>query len=472
MRIQLTSVILFFFTLLGAQPQEATLLGRWDREDLTGSSSYNNTYNEVWGMAINGREYAVIGSTAGTHFIDVTDPAQPAEVAFVAGAAQGGQVIHRDYHHYGCYLYAACDEGPSTLQIIDCSNLPASVEVVYDSDALFRRAHNIFIDADAAKLYAMGVGGGGLGYNPLRIYDLADPVDPQFVGVYNQFGGLFPSHVHDGFVRNNIAFLNLGFTGMAVVDFSDTANPQTLGTLTTYPFSGYNHSGWPTDDGQYYYLADENHGYRMKILDVSDYSDITYAGLFDAESESTQSIPHNQIVACDYLYVSYYYDGLQVYDISDPVDPQRVLYYPTSTRTNTGSYEGAWGVYPFLPSGLILVSDMQEGLFVLAGPGDACAARDESALSCGATATQEATALNQPAAGQLTVGISLAENQSNVKMTLLDLNGRLIRRSPVGDLGAGNHQLRLDTGNLTPGWYLLRLQADGWQHSERLIIGR
>ena len=41
---------------------------------------YDNTYNECWGFKINDHEIAVIGSTAGTHFFDVTDPQNSIEV--------------------------------------------------------------------------------------------------------------------------------------------------------------------------------------------------------------------------------------------------------------------------------------------------------------------------------------------------------------------------------------------------------
>ncbi len=479
MRSLLTLSSLFISALLFAQPQEATLLGQWSRDDLVGSIYYDNTYNEVWGLAINGREYAVIGSTAGAHFIDLENPAQPTEVAFVPGAAQGVQIVHRDYHNYGCYLYAACDEGPSTLQIIDCSNLPESVEVVYDSDALFRRAHNIFIDTAYAKLYAFGVGGGNLGYNAMRIYDISDPVSPQLAGIYSTFGNIQAGHVHDGYVHNNIAYLNCGYDGFAIVDFSDVADPVTLGTMTDYPFAGYNHSGWITDDGQYYYLGDENHGYKLKILDVSDPADITYSGLFDAESDAELSIPHNQIVACNYLYVSYYYDGLQVFDLSDPVNPQRAWYYNTSSRPHTDSYEGAWGVYPFLPSGRILVSDMQTGLFVLEGPGDDCPARQESAVDCEvATATADRASeadlrlFPQPVSETLTIALELAKAQRNVNLTLLDINGQVVRRFSWGAVPPGAQQLTVDLGDLPPGMYLLRLQSAEIDRTHRLTVGR
>ena len=105
--------------------QTATLLYNWQDTTLVGSWTYDNTYNECWGLVVNEREFAVIGSTAGTHFFDITDPANSTQVAFVAGGSTGGVVIHRDYHDFGGYLYMVCDEGStSTLQIVDISNLP------------------------------------------------------------------------------------------------------------------------------------------------------------------------------------------------------------------------------------------------------------------------------------------------------------------------------------------------------------
>ena len=125
--------------------QTATLLYNWQDTSLVGSWAYNNTYNECWGLVANDREYAIIGSTEGTHFFDITDPTNSTEIHFVAGAYTGGGVIHRDYHDYAGYLYAVCDEGnSSTLQIIDYTNLPNYLNIVYDSNILFNKSHNIF----------------------------------------------------------------------------------------------------------------------------------------------------------------------------------------------------------------------------------------------------------------------------------------------------------------------------------------
>ena len=145
-----------FFSIFSFSQLNTSLLFHWDDPTIIGSTSYDNAYNECWGFEVNNTEIAVIGSTEGTHFFDVTDPQNSTEVAFVAGAYTGGGVVHRDYHDYQGYLYIVCDEGwsTSTLQIVDISNLPTSVNVVYDSDNLFNTSHNIFIDTATAKLYA------------------------------------------------------------------------------------------------------------------------------------------------------------------------------------------------------------------------------------------------------------------------------------------------------------------------------
>ena len=346
------------------------LLYHWKDSSLVSSTIHDNTYNEVWGIVHEGREYAIIGSTYGTHFIDVTDPKNSVEIQRIPGGTIGREVIHRDYHDYNGYLYAVCDEGSeSTLQIIDFTTLPDSVHVVYDSKQYIRRAHNIFIDEDNAKLYAMFTAGDQASFSPIRIFDLSDPIDPQPLAAYSSIDGVtLASGTHDGFFKDNIGYLNNGFRGLAIVDFTNPLEAKIVASLAPadYPQPGYNHSGWLSEDGDYYYMADENHGHDMKIIDVSNLPDVRVEGVFNAESTSNFSIPHNQVVAGDYLYVSYYFDGLQVYDISDPKLPVRKMHFPTASRTHqNGVYQGAWGVYPFFPSGNILVSDMQEGLFVI-----------------------------------------------------------------------------------------------------------
>ena len=353
--------LLFLYTILhinSYSQQNANKLFHWNDSSLVGSWSYDNTYNECWGVEINGREIAIIGSTAGTHFFDVTDPVNSTEVAFVAGSYTGEGVIHRDYHDYQGYLYIVCDEGPSTLQIIDISDLPNSINTVYDSNQLFARAHNIFIDTATAKLYACASN------VAMQVYSLVNPIDPLLLYSYTDVG-----HVHDAYVRNDTAYLNCGNDGFRIVDFHyldlpGGVAPIELASLTSYPDAGYNHSGWLSDDGNIYAMQDENHGADVKILDVSDFNNISVLSIFNSGVDS-QSMAHNGIIKDSLLYLAYYHDGLRVFDISNPNSPSQIWMYDTYLINDHNSYKGAWGVYPYFSSGNIIISDMQEGLFVV-----------------------------------------------------------------------------------------------------------
>ncbi|MDG1718968.1 MAG: choice-of-anchor B family protein [Flavobacteriales bacterium] len=349
-----------FLSILSFSQLNSTLLFHWDDSTIIGSASYDNAYNECWGFKVNNTEIAVIGSTEGTHFFDVTDPQNSTQVAFVAGVYTGSGVVHRDYHDYQGYLYIVCDEGwsTSTLQIVDISNLPNSVNIVYDSDSLFNTSHNIFIDTATSKLYACASN------SAMDIYSLDIPTLPNLIYSYTDVG-----HVHDAYVRNDTAYLNCGNDGFRIVDFHyldlpGGMAPTELASFTSYPDAGYNHSGWLSDDGTIYAMQDENHGYDVKIIDVSDFNNITVLSNFNS-GQNAQSMAHNGIIKGNLLYLAYYHDGLRVFDISNPSNPIQVCNYDTYSPASYNSYKGAWGVYPYLPSGNIIVSDMQSGLYVL-----------------------------------------------------------------------------------------------------------
>jgi len=352
-------ILAYIFILTNIQAQQTgTLLYNWQDTSLVGSWAYDNTYNECWGLVVNEREFAIIGSTAGTHFFDITDPTNSLEVAFVAGGYTGGGVIHRDYHDFSGYLYIVCDEGnSSTLQIVDITNLPNSINTVYDSNALFTKSHNIYIDTATAKLYACASN------SAMDVYDLNIPTNPTLIYSYSGVG-----HVHDAFVRNDSAYLNCGNDGLRVFDFSNVNQwgdqPTLLGSLTSYPDAGYNHSGWLNNDGTIYIMQDENHGYDVKILNVSDLNNITVLSTFNSGVDPN-SMAHNGIIKDHLAYIPYYHDGLRVFDISDPNNPIQTWEYDTYSPDNHNSYKGAWGVYPYLPSQNIIVSDMQTGLYII-----------------------------------------------------------------------------------------------------------
>ena len=350
-------ILITSFNTIKSQ-NDLEVLFQWSDESISDQNWVGCAYNEIWGVAKNGHEFAIIGSTQGTHIFDITNPEDGYLAAYIEGADSSPAIVHRDFHDYNGYLYAVADEGESTLQIIDMANMPTSFNVVYDSDELIKRAHNIFIDSDNAIMYVCG--GRVMGeWNELSLFSLEEPQNPIFLKKFDDVG-----YVHDIYVKNNIGYLNAGDNGLFIVDFSNTLSPQIIGSLTEYPDKGYNHSGWLDSSGNTYIFADENHGYEMKICDVSNPNEINVNTTFLSNVDS-ESIAHNLIIKDNYVYVSHYHDGLYIWDISDPSNPVVAGSFDTYLPDDHSCFRGAWGVYPLLPSGNILVSDMQAGLFVL-----------------------------------------------------------------------------------------------------------
>lgn len=466
MKLDYLRILLFIGLPVALNAQsEASMLFNWNDPEIPGSVFYDNAYNEIWGFVQDGKEYGVIGSTLGTHFLDVENQ-EMLDDAFVPGDAQGGGIVHRDFHDYQGYLYAVADEGSSSkLQIIDLSGLPNSTEVVYSDNELIRTTHNIFIDASQGILYALGGNDGS--YFAVRLIDISDPTNPQLISSFPNGTTSIP-YVHDAWIEDNLAVLNCGNQGLYVVDFTDRQSPTILGTMTDYEQSGYNHSGWMHPNGEIYYMGDENHGRDLKVVSMTDYEDIHVINTFNAGSTSPNTIPHNLIIQGNYLYVSYYYDGVQVFDITDPENPVRAYYYDTYPDPHNNSYEGSWGVYPLLPSGKFLSSDMQYGLFLFDALPEIVNSVDQ--------ASQAASTLKiapNPVQDRILAELQVS-NDMTISPQLLNLQGQTVQTWKGQQLFTGNNRLALDLSSQLPvGMYLLQIRLeDGSTKTEKVFVQR
>ncbi len=341
------------------------LLGSWEVDTLP-------RYSDVWGYARDGREYAIIGSRDYVHIIDVTDPGNPLEIAALNTFANSGSVW-RDIKVLGDYAYCVT-ETQEGLQVIDLSNLPASAAIVYQDSTDFTSAHNIIIDSTSVppRLYVFGSRPGPQ-INGYLVYSLADPAVPELVATVDIDNTDDPSlgYIHDGYAFNDTLYANHGGNGFYVYDVADPQVPLEIGSLTNYTQAGYNHSVWGTADGRHMVMCDEttNTGVKVISLDKSDpfFLDIQVESIFRSASlaPDTASLAHNPYVLGDSLVVlSYYGEGIQVWNIEDPTQPQRVGFYDTTPNQNTYG-GGIWGAYPWLPSGNILGSDINNGLFIV-----------------------------------------------------------------------------------------------------------
>ena len=123
-------------------------------------------------------------------------------------------------------------------------------------------------------------------------------------------------------------------------------------------------------------------------ITVWDLSTLPWPEKVASISDSTATA-HNCYVRDGYLFVSYYTAGFRVYDVSDPTRPVLFDEYDTSPLVGEGIYEGAWGVYPFLPSGHVLVSDRPSGLFIFSFDATPSAVHHVSPLRTGLEKTIE-----------------------------------------------------------------------------------
>ncbi len=335
---------LFLFSGVCAQEFNTTLVGHLP---------FPNGLSDIWGYeAPDGTEFAILGKKDGTAIVSLADPANPVTVAEIPGSFS----TWRDVKVWGEFAYMVDDQAGEGLVIIDMSNLPESIEYEYwfgTEEVQFTQVHNIFIDKQGyAYLF-----GGNYGVGGAIILDVTnDPWQPEIVGIYNEH------YVHDGYVRNDTLWnceYDVGL--LSVFDVSDKEEISLLGTAPTP--GNASHNCWLSDDGKTVFTTDEISGGYIAAYDCSDLTDIYELDRIQS-SPGENVIPHNSFVLGDYLLTSYYTDGLTIHDVSNPSTMVLVGQYDSSPLSGDG-FDGAWGVYPYLNSGLILISDIQEGLFVV-----------------------------------------------------------------------------------------------------------
>lgn len=344
-----------------------TLVSNIDPEPLPNSTG--EKYSGCWGwyQPAKNKEYAIACSQTGTYWIDVTNPVTPTVSAYEAGAHTNA--IWREAKTYQNYCYVVSDDpGTNSLQIIDMQNLPNSVNKIYDSQALFKRGHTLWVDGN--KLYVSSVTYSNGSYSSLDVYSLVNPANPVLLRRLDQ-DYPFINSVHDVYSRNDTVFASCAYQGLYVFKFTPSNTFLQIGSLTSYPSSGYNHSSALTPNGQTLVFADEvPNSLPIKVANVSNISNIQITA---TTNQYPQTTPHNPfIVNNQYCFMSSYAEGLQLYDIANPTAPFLAGYFDTYPQgggnvNNWGNnaYVGQWGCYPFLPSKTIFALDMQNGVFLL-----------------------------------------------------------------------------------------------------------
>jgi hypothetical protein len=277
------------------------------------------------------------------------------------------------------------------------------------------------------------------------IFSIADPVNPVYL---DTFYHSYITYVHDGYIYNDTAIFNGGNNGMYYGYFGDTQNPVEIDALPFYLDQGYNHSGWLTPDKTHYIMSDETHGMRMKMIDMQPGANLLSTCDLIGSNVNAFSIPHNQLIRGNYLYVSYYFDGVRVFDISDPCNMQQVAWYDTYPGDAIdGEYAGCWGTYPLLPSGKILASDMQTGLYVFGTHNLTIGIEDQHPI--------EFTMHPNPASEFVQF------NETFSAIRIMDINGKLVH--------SAQYAQTISVEGLSNGIYMIGVEKEGVWGWKKLV---
>ncbi len=362
---------------------------------LNGFSSQPVSAANLWGLVDlnDNREYAVIGLSNGTSVVDVSDPVNPRQVGFVPGPNSSWREV-KIYQHfdapgnrYRAYAYITTEARNTGLQVIDLSGLPNSVSLANtltdtgsqhtDYVSNIDYATNMALPGSTAYLY---VAGSNIGGGSWRVYSLANPAQPQLIRQAPAGTG----YMHDSTsmlitdqrttqcaLGHNPCEILVDFneTTVDLWDVTDKTTPVMLSS-TTYSDVAYTHSGWPSVDQHRIFVHDEleeiNRGlftqiYTMNVDDLRNpFIQASYQG-------PDTTIDHNGYTKGNLYYVSHYRRGLEVFDVTDPMQLRELSKFDTFCRpppTKPASTVPGASILSFRP-GTVVISDISNGLFVL-----------------------------------------------------------------------------------------------------------
>lgn len=329
--------------------------------DFISNVNYPEDASDIWGYVDSeGREYAIMGLRSSTVILSLEDAAHPVELANIPGARS----IWRDIKSYGDFVYAVADQGEDGLLIIDMSEAPVKITWEFWNEEIFitgnprplNRCHNLYID-EKGIMYLSGCTPHASG--AVLMFDLNEnPRNPFFLGPTDF------EYSHDVYARGDTVYSSQINAGqLAIIDVSDKSNPVILGTAETS--LNFTHNLWLSDDGKYLFSTDEKPNGKIDAYDISELPHIRRIDSFEpVDVKGRGAIPHNVHYYNGYLVISWYTSGCVIVDAHNPANLIQVGAYDTFDGPD-GGFNGAWGAYPFLPSGKILISDIQSGLYVL-----------------------------------------------------------------------------------------------------------
>ena len=346
--------------------------------------------NDIWGWTDpkTGKEYALVGRINGTSFVDVSDPTNPVYVANLPMTEGARANAWRDIKVYKNHAYVVADNaGEHGIQVLDLTKLRdfEGSSMTLEEDAIYdnvHSVHNIVINKDTGFAYAVGSSGGGQTCGGgLHMVNIQDPKNPTFAGCfadpstgrsgtgYTHDAQCVTYHGPDKEYQGEEICIGANETAISIANVTDKENPKALSTAS-YPDYAYVHQGWFTEDQRYFFQNDEldeltGNVDRTRTL-IWDFSDLDDPQFVDEYLFDNSASDHNLYIKGNTMYQSNYVSGLQVLDISDPENPEKIGYFDTEPfGEDEPGFAGTWSNYPYFESDIIIMTSSTEGLFIL-----------------------------------------------------------------------------------------------------------
>jgi choice-of-anchor B domain-containing protein len=332
--------------------------------------------NEVWAWTDpqDDKEYAIMGLTNATVFVDISDPVNP----LVLGTLPTHTSIStwRDISSYGNYAYIIADT-PSQhgMQVFDLTQLRnvANPPVTFSETNYFDGfgdGHNMYVNEATGYGYVVRTAQCS---GALYMIDLSDPLNPAFAGCFDDDGMSSDTqcviyHGTDTDYQGQEICFTASDDAYTIGDVTDKSNPVQLARIT-YNGVARAHQGSLTEDHRFFLLADmhdemhHGHNTRTRIWNVDDLDNPLFLGYYEAD---TAAADHNIYVKGRYAYGANYRAGLRIFDLSSVSSGQliEVAYLDTHPTIDSPTMDGLWSAYPWLDSGLVVASDSLNGLYI------------------------------------------------------------------------------------------------------------
>jgi choice-of-anchor B domain-containing protein len=381
-----------------------SMLSRMNLDDLAApGADTGQMLASAWGWVdpLTNSEYALVARRSDLAIVDITVPTAPVLIGNVQRTAGTNPTVWRDVRVVGNWAFIGVDSANHGIQAFDLTRVRGvATPTLFAADAVFdgiSNTHTLATNFSQTTPYIYAPGSNtinGLSNAPdtpggMQILDVSNPLSMSIAASWQDDGYIHESSIFtytgpDADHQNKqLSFNATGYgtdpTGspnsFSIVDVS---NPAALARISQaqYANTGYAHQGWLTEDQRYFFVDDEldelNHvtgeKTRTHMYDVSDLDNPVYRGFVEW---GTGNIDHNLYIKDGFIFQANYTRGLRVFELGDleSTDPQdwfqEVAWFDSYPADDSVTFNGAWQVYPYFPSGSIIISDINGGLFTV-----------------------------------------------------------------------------------------------------------